>query len=165
MNSYEIWSVANQLQFWQVYSDGDRHQKAARQFINKLQCRICEKVFHKAFGLEFHMAHEHSSNEVPKKTFEVKTFVDRRGLPRGSKGAGKKSSKKSKKKGKKGTSNKDWDLEKAWMNDDSDESDGQVRIINVKIYYSEGTLWSNSCERIMYNRGGALSPTPLHFLD
>ena len=128
LNSYEIWSVANQLQFWQVYSDGDRHQKAARQFINKLQCRICEKVFHKAFGLEFHMAHEHSSNEVPKKTFEVKTFVDRRGLPRGSKGAGKKSSKKSKKKGKKGTSNKDWDLEKAWMNDDSDESDGQVRI-------------------------------------
>ena len=74
------------------------------------------------------MAHEHSSNEVPKKTFEVKTFVDRRGLPRGSKGAGKKSSKKSKKKGKRGTSSKDWDLEKAWMNDDSDESDGQVRI-------------------------------------
>ena len=105
------------------------------------------------------MAHEHSSNEVPKKTFEVKTFVDRRGLPRGSKGTGKKSSKKSKKKGKKGTSYKDWDLEKAWMNDDSDESDGQVRttFYNVKVDYSEGTLSSNSCERILYNRGGIKS--------
>lgn len=32
----------------QVYADSDRTQKGASQFINHLQCRICEKVFHKA---------------------------------------------------------------------------------------------------------------------
>ena len=32
----------------QVYADADRSSKGATQFINHLQCRICEKVFHKA---------------------------------------------------------------------------------------------------------------------
>ena len=58
----------------QVHADSERYQKAGGQFIRMLQCRICEKVFHKAFGLEFHMAHEHYPYEVPKKTHKLNTI-------------------------------------------------------------------------------------------
>lgn len=66
------------------------------------------------------MNHEHDANEKPVKRFEVKTFNNRRGESRHKKGGAAKS-KKSKKKSK-----KDWDLENAWRNDDSDETDGEV---------------------------------------
>ena len=112
----------------QVYADSQcRSQKAAGQFISKLQCRVCDKVFHKAFGLEFHMAHEHHPSEIPKKASRVSTVKDHRGKEskaRGSRATGKNVSKRSKKKAK-----KDWDqaLEDAWKNDDSDETDQEVR--------------------------------------
>ena len=71
------------------------------------------------FGLEFHVNHEHDPNEKPSKKFEVKTFNTRtKHKKSGSK------SKKSKKKSKK----LDWDLENAWRDDDSDETDGEVLI-------------------------------------
>ena len=111
----------------QVYADSQRYQKAATQFIGKLECRVCEKVFHKAFGLEFHMAHEHHPSEIPKKASRVSTVKDHRGKEskaRGSRATGKNVSKRSKKKAK-----KDWDqaLEDAWKNDDSDDTDQEVR--------------------------------------
>lgn len=101
----------------QVYADADRSSKGATQFINHLQCRICEKVFHKAFGLEFHLNHEHDANEKPKKKFDVKTFITKTSSARHKKAKSKKSKKKS---------NQNWDLENAWRDDDSDETDGEV---------------------------------------
>ena len=70
------------------------------------------------FGLEFHLNHEHDANEMPKKKFDVKTFITKTSSARHKKAKSKKSKKKS--------NQKDWDLENAWRDDDSDETDGEV---------------------------------------
>ena len=115
----------------QVYADSQRYQnqKAAGQYISKLQCRVCEKVFHKAFGLEFHMAHEHHPSEIPKKASRANAIKEshrgKESKARRFKATGKNVSKRSKRKAKKF----DWDqaLEDAWKNDDSDDTDQEVR--------------------------------------
>jgi len=50
-----------------AYSDTDQTKKGHRQFLSKLECPICRRVFHKAFGLEYHLENAHDESEIPQR--------------------------------------------------------------------------------------------------
>jgi len=49
-----------------VYDNAEANKRGATQFLKNLQCKFCNQVFHKAFGLASHLESAHANEDLSK---------------------------------------------------------------------------------------------------